>query len=121
MRESALRSIVALRRVIPAVATTAERQRLEGVIRDLRHDVGVGVRKRQAARLLGVGVQALERWIGRGRLPVVRRPGSSRELIDADALIVLAEEVARRREAGERRGVLASSLDEIERSGRMPR
>jgi hypothetical protein len=98
-----------------------ERQRLERVIRELRREIGVGVPKRRAARLLGVSVQALEPWIERGFLAAVRKPGSSRELIDAEALIVLAEEVSKRREAGEDRGVVASSLRDLKRTGRLPR
>jgi hypothetical protein len=119
--ESLVRSVVALRRVSGAVADPLERRRLESVIRDMRREIGVGVPKRRAARLLGVSVQALEPWIERGLLATVRRPGSSRELIDAEALIVLAGEVVKRRDAGEDRGVVAASLHDLERSGRIPR
>ncbi len=119
--ERAVERVVALRRVVDAVADPAARRRLDGVIRDLRRDIGVGVPKRRAARVLGVSVQALERWVESGLLPVVRRPGSTRQLIDAETLIALAGEVARRRSAGEERGVVAASLRELERSGRLPR
>ncbi len=113
--------IVALRRVTRAVNDPLERRRLERVIRELRRELGIGVPKRPAARLLGISVQALERWVKRGLLPVVRKPGSSRTLVDAEALIVVAEEVARRREAGEKTGVVASALRELERTNRLPR
>jgi DNA-binding transcriptional MerR regulator len=119
--ERTMEWIVALRRVAAAVVDPPERRRLERVIFELRRQVGVGVPKRRAARLLGVSVQALERWVERGLLPVVRKPGSTRELIDAEALTVLAEEVARRRATGEQRGVIAWSLRELERTGRLPR
>src|SRR6266536_1328283 len=112
--ERAVRRIVALRRVSEAVLDPDERRRLERVIRDLRRELGIGVPKRPAARLLGVSVQGLEPWIERGVLPTVRKPGSTRELLDAEAFVVLAEEVIRRREAGESRGVVASSLRELE-------
>jgi DNA-binding transcriptional MerR regulator len=113
--------IVALRRVEAAVRDPVERQRLDRVIRALRREVGSGVPKRRAARLLGVSVQALDRWVERGLIPVVRKPGSTRELLDAETVILLAEEVSRRRDSGEQRGVLAASLRELERTGRLPR
>jgi DNA-binding transcriptional MerR regulator len=113
--------IVALRRVEAAVRDPIERQRLDRVIRALRREVGSGVPKRRAARLLGVSVQALDRWVERGLIPVVRKPGSTRELLDAETVILLAEEVSRRRDSGEQRGVLAASLRELERTGRLPR
>jgi hypothetical protein len=112
--------VVALRRVAHAVLDPEERRRLERVIRELRREIGVGVPKRRAARLLGVSVQALEPWVKRGLLPAVRKPGSTRELLDAETLIVLTDEVTRRREAGEGRGVVAMSLHELERTGRLP-
>ncbi len=71
--------------------------------------------------MLGVSVQALERWVRSGALPVVRKPGSSRELIDAEALLVVAEEVGRLREEGVERGVLADALRTLRAEGRLPR
>jgi DNA-binding transcriptional MerR regulator len=119
--EQAVQRVIALRSVANAVIDPVERRRLERVTRELRREIGVGVPKRRAARLLGVSVQALEPWVERGLLPAVRKPGSTRELLDAATLIVLAEEVSRRREAGESRGVVAMSLRELERTGRLPR
>jgi DNA-binding transcriptional MerR regulator len=119
--EQAVQRVVALRRVTHAVLDPEERRRLERVIHELRQEIGIGVPKRRAARLLGVSVQALQPWIERGLLPAVRKPGSTRELLDAETLIVLAEEVTRRREAGESRGVVAGSLRELERTSRLPR
>src|SRR2546425_7569188 len=113
--------VVALRRVATAVSDPAERRRLERVIRDLRRRIGIGVPKRRAAAVLGVTVQALERWIHRGLLPVARKPGSSRELVDTDALLALAGEVAELREAGRTRGLLAAAFRELEHSGHLPR
>ena len=111
--EQAVAHIVALRRVAAAVDDPVESRRLEQVVRELSRGVGVGVAKRPAAALLGVTVQALERWIARGVLPVVRKPGSSRELIDSRALFGLAEEVARLREAGQTRALLATAFREL--------
>jgi hypothetical protein len=115
-----VRQIVALRRVRDAVESTAERRRLARVIRQLRLGLGVGIPKRQAAAALGVTVQALDRWIAAGRIPVVRRPGSSRELIDAEALLLLAGEVERLREQGEVR-VLGKAIARLGEGRRPPR
>jgi hypothetical protein len=65
--EQAVQRVVALRRVADAVLDPEERRRLERVIRELRREIGVGVPKRRAARLLGVSVQALEPWVAGGR------------------------------------------------------
>jgi DNA-binding transcriptional MerR regulator len=119
--EQTLSQIVELRRVVPAVADPAERRRLERVIRQLRAGVGVGVPKLRAAALLGMSVQALERWVRHGDLPTARRPGSSRELIDAEALLLLAEEVTRLREQGQTRRLVAHALQQLLDEGRMPR
>lgn len=119
--EQAVQRVIALRSVANAVIDPVEHRRLESVTRQLRRQIGVGVPKRRAARLLGVSVQALEPWVERGLLPAVRKPGSTRELVDAETLIVLTEEVTQRREAGESRGVVATSLRALERTGRLPR
>jgi hypothetical protein len=50
-----------------------------------------------------VSRQALESWVRAGAVPVVRRPGSSRELIERDAVLALAAEIERLREAGYKR------------------
>ena len=116
-----LTQVVELRRVRRSLSEHEARLRLGRVIGELRRDVGAAVPKRRASALLGVSVQALERWVASGALPVVRVPGSSRQLIDAEALLVLAEEVASLREQGERRGVVAAALRHLEAAGRLPR
>jgi DNA-binding transcriptional MerR regulator len=103
------------------VADPDGRRRLGCVIRDLRASVGVGVPKGRAATLLGVSVQALERWVRNEALPVVRKPGTSRELIDAEALLVVAEEVGRLRDQGVERGALAAALRGLNAEARLPR
>ncbi len=113
--------VVELRRVRRMVIDPDGRRRLGSVIRELRTSVGVGVPKRRAATLLGVSVQALERWVRSGALPVMRKPGSSRELIDAEALLVVAEEVARLREQSSERGALAAALRTLRAEDRLPR
>ena len=110
--------VVALRIAASAVSDSRARERLKRVERELRGEIGVGVPKRRAAAVLGVSVTALDKWIARGRLPVTRRPGSSREEIDADALLDLAEEVTRLREAGRTRGLLAAAFERLAETGR---
>jgi len=116
--ERTIEHVVSLRRAGPAVADPRERRRLKQVERDLRRAIGVGVPKRRAAAVLGVSVTALDKWIARGRLPVVRRPGSSREQIDADALLDLAEEVVLAREEGQTRNLLATAFERMAKHGR---
>ena len=119
--ELALAHVVELRRVRRTITDPDARRRLGRVIRGLRAIIGAGVPKRRAAGLLGVSVQALERWVRNGAIPVVRKPGSSRELIDAEALFAVAEEVARLRERGVERGALAAALGTLQSEGRLPR
>lgn len=116
--ERTIEHVVSLRRAGTAVADQRERHRLKRVERDLQRAIGVGVPKRRAAAVLGVSVTALDKWIARGRLPVVRRPGSSREQIDADALLDLAEGVTRLREEGQTRALLASAFERLAQEGR---
>jgi hypothetical protein len=116
--ERTIEHVVSLRRAGRAVADPRERRRLKQVERDLRRAIGVGVPKRRAAAVLGVSVTALDKWIARGRLPVVRRPGSSRTQIDADALVDLAEEATQAREEGQPRSLLATAFERLAKQGR---
>ena len=116
--ERTIDHVVSLRRAGTAVDDPRERRRLKQVERELQRAIGVGVPKRRAAAVLGVSVTALDKWIARSRLPVVRRPGSSREQIDADALVDLAEEVARAREEGQMRSLLATAFERLASRGR---
>jgi hypothetical protein len=112
--------IVALRRVREAVHEPGEQRRLAWVARRLRRQLGAGVPKLQAAAVLGVSVQSLDRYILLGKIPTLRRPGSSRELIDSAALLDLAEEVERQRENGER-SPLARAIATLAEQGRLRR
>lgn len=114
--ERALRRAVALRRITPS--DPAEIRRLDRVVRDLLREIGFSVPKTCAASVLGVSVNALERWIDAGRLPTVRHPGSSRVELDADAVLDLAVEVDRLREEGVRRGVLAAAFERLAAEGK---
>ena len=112
-------ALLAIRLAARDVADERARRRLRRAELRLLAELGGSVPKSVAARLLGVSTTALERWVGAGRLPVVRRPGG-REEVAADALLDLAEEVARLREDGVARGVLAQALRHLERRG-LPR
>jgi len=116
--ERTVRHVVALRCAESAVADERGRRRLKRVERELRREIGGAVPKTPAAAALGVSVTALDKWIARGRLPVVRRPGSSRREIDADALLELAQKVTLLREAGETQRLLATAFDQLAREGR---
>ena len=108
--EQTVKHVVELRRAARATVDPVQRSRIERVERDLREHLGGSVPKTRAARVLGVSVTTLDKWIARGRLPVVRRPGSTRATIDASALLELAEEVTRLRELGQERAVVATAL-----------
>lgn len=112
--------IVALRRVLKYVDEAAERRRLTRVIRQLRRRLGNAVPKHCAAACLGVSAQALERWVRGGEIPAVRRPGSSREMIDSEGLLVIVQEVSQLREAGHARP-LSAAIHRLNAEGRMPR
>lgn len=116
--ERAVKRAVELTLVAGAVTDEREQRRLKRVLRDLRREIGVSVPKRRAAGILGVSVTALDKWIALGRLPTVRRPGSSRAEIDTDALLDLAEEVKRLRENGVTRGVLAAAFERLAKDGK---
>lgn len=116
--EQAGRRVVALQLIEPTVADPAARRRIERLIRDSLRELGFSVPKTRAAAMLGVSVTALDRWIAAGRLPTVRRPGSTRAEIDADALVDLAVEVERLREEGIARGVLAAAFERLQATGK---
>lgn len=119
--ERAVARAVALRRVAPSVSDPREQRRLARVQRELLREIGFSVPKTPAAAVLGVSVNALDRWIASGRLPTIRRPGTVREEIDADALLDVAVEVDRLREEGVERGVLAAAFERLAAEGKPKR
>lgn len=119
--ERAVARAVALRRVAPSVSDPREQRRLARVQRELLREIGFSVPKTPAAAVLGVSVNALDRWIASGRLPTIRRPGAVREEVDADALLDVAVEVDRLREEGVERGVLAAAFERLAAEGKPKR
>lgn len=85
------------------------------VIDDLRSDVGETLTKASAARLLGVSRTTLDKWIGRGALPV-RDVGGRQEVVRTD-LEDLAETVQHLRAiAADKPGVLAEAVRRLAES-----
>lgn len=100
-----------------AIQTTRDPQ-LRGELREievsLRRQLGPSVPKRAAARLLGVSVTALDRWVDRGVLPVVASAhGSTRLGVETGPLLELATHVWRLRHAGRSHGVLAEAVRQL--------
>ena len=118
--EQRVRHVVALRRALEALPDGPERRRGRRVERELRQALGVGVPKSVAARVLGISVTALDRWIQKGKIVEAHRPGSSRALVEAWSLIVVAGEAERVREEGVERGVVAEAVRRLEARGRLP-
>ncbi len=119
--EQSLARVVELGRIREASADPKTRRRLGPVVRELRQALPAGVPKRRAAALLGISVQALDRWIAAGLLPTLRRPGSSRTLVDTEALLLVAAEAETLRERGARQRLAGQALRHLHAEGRLPR
>lgn len=74
-----------------------------------------GVAKSVAARMLGVSVNTLDKWIGRERVAVVLDERSGRTLVAIVPLARLLTEVRSLRAAGASVGVLAAAFTQLER------
>ena len=107
---------LAVRQAALEVGDERLRRRLRRAERLLREEMGGSVPKSVAAHMLGVSTTALARWVEAGKLPVVRRPAGRTE-IAAEALLEVAGEVARLRDEGKTRGVLAAAFRSLEERG----
>lgn len=89
----------------------AERvRRVEGRV---RKRVGTGVSKAVAARVLGVSVPTVDKWIARGRIPtILNRSGPRR--VALSPLVDLAALVEELRDAGQTDGLVAAALLRLE-------
>ena len=74
-----------------------------------------GIAKAPAARLLGISVNTLDKWIARGRISTVPRPGSARAGVDPVQLARLLIAVRVLREQGRQDGILAAAIQQLER------
>lgn len=106
-------AIVDLRALVKATHEPETRAILRRIEWTLRPLLEAGLPKRQAAARLGVSVAALDKWIRRGRLPVVVRQGSSRRTVETRAFLELATEVEALRRDGVERGVLAEAFERL--------
>lgn len=112
-----LAAVVALRRVVRTARDRARVERLARIERNLRAALGPSVPKLAAARALGVSLTALDRWIDRGLVPVVRSRSHSRLRPETWPLVELLEEVERQREQGRTGRLVGPALRQI---GRRP-
>jgi hypothetical protein len=117
MRSTALlEPIVDLRLALQRARDPGLRAELRHVEVALRRQLGPSVPKRVAARLLGVSVTALDRWIDRGRVPVVAPANGARRLgVETLPLLELATSVAALRRSGRKRGVVSAALEQLGR------
>lgn len=73
-----------------------------------------GIPKAPSARMLGVSVNTLDKWIGRGRIRTVTS-SSGRALIDAQQVAQLLIAVRVLRQLGRKEGLLAAAIEQLER------
>jgi hypothetical protein len=91
------------------------RERVMRVEVRVRKQVGLGVTKAVAARVLGVSVPTVDKWIARGRIPTVGNEDGPRR-VALEALVELAAEVEELRDAGQTEGLVAAALLRLEQS-----
>jgi excisionase family DNA binding protein len=89
----------------------AERvRRVEGRV---LKSVGNGITKAVAARVLGVSVPTVDKWIARGQIPTVAN-GSGPRRVALGPLVDLATLVEELRESGQTEGLVAAALLRLE-------
>jgi phage terminase Nu1 subunit (DNA packaging protein) len=103
-------AIIEIRRTARELLDPAARRRAEQAAERLAAELEPTISKTRAARLLGVSVTALDKWVARGRVPVGRKSGLKKTEIDTATLLELAEDVAELREQGRRRGLISEAL-----------
>jgi len=118
--ERALSDAVELRALAHASPDASVRSRLGEIARRRCADIGPSVPKLRAARMLGVSLTALDTWIERGAIPVRRRPSSSRQEVDTNAVIDLAVEIRALRATGRTRAPLATALARLNPAEKAP-
>jgi hypothetical protein len=104
--------ILALRRT--ARSGGEVRQELEPVINGLRSDLDDTMSKSQAAKVIGVSVPTLDKWIEQRIVPVERAP-SGRPRVPRDTALDLAERVSDLRERGRERNLIIAVVDQLQR------
>lgn len=84
-------------------------------VAERRIDAQRGIPKAVAARMLGISVNTLDKWIARGGVSVVRDESSGRVLVATAPFASLLQQVRELRQAGEHSGILAAAIAQIER------
>lgn len=104
---------------ILALRKTARRggdvqQELHPIIEELRGDLDETMSKAQAAKVVGVSVPTLDKWIEQSIVPV-RRAASGRPRVPRDTALDLAERVADLRQRGRERNLIIALVDQLQR------
>lgn len=89
-----------LRSAVKKARDPEVRELLRNLEAALRKTLGPSVPKSVAARALGVSVTALDRWIDRGRVPVVAKAASARLEVETGPFLELADCVSSLRARG---------------------
>lgn len=79
------------------------------------HGLSPGVPKAVAARVLGVSVPTLDKWVARGRVRTVHGSGR-RVLVDREHLVAFAVDVQALRELGQGDGILGAAIQRLKRT-----
>jgi hypothetical protein len=87
---------------------------LEPIIEGLRGDLDDTISKSQAAKVIGVSVPTLDRWIEQRIVPV-KRAASGRPRVPRDTALDLAERVDDLRQRGRERNLIIALVDQIQR------
>lgn len=90
----------------------ADLHKLDGVLQDLRNSVGDTVTKTNAAEMLQVSRQTVEKWVHEDLLPTVRGE-NGRQQIPRQAVERITEEVRSLRDLGHSKSVLAKALRSV--------
>jgi DNA-binding transcriptional regulator YiaG len=87
---------------------------LEPIIEGLRDDLDDTMSKTQAARVIGISVPTLDKWVEQRIVPV-KRAASGRPRIPRDTALDLAERVADLRDRGRERNLVVALVDQLQR------
>lgn len=90
------------------------RKELEPIIDGLRRDLDETMSKSQAAKVIGVSVPTLDKWIAQGIVPV-GRAASGRPRVPRDTALDLAERVSDLRERGRERNLIVAIVHQLQR------
>jgi hypothetical protein len=90
------------------------RDELEPIIDELRDDLDDTMSKTQAAKVIGVSVPTLDKWIEQEIVPLNWAP-SGRPRVPRDTALDLAERVAELRDRGRERNLIIAVVGELQR------